>query len=251
MSPKLKYYTASLTFLAGIILALIGIGFAVAVNLTRHSDPTQISFTYSIVAFGLAVSLTGLNLMIKQRSVYTNYVIPAGFGLSVLGVLKFALDYPLGWAYPNISYIILLYAGGATILIANSFANAVLNLLEGVPVSIKEEKQPEYTDEDIEREVDRAIEESTRRIVEFSDSGLRFKDVDTEGFRPSKAFTKSRETTRVKDDVDEVRSLRNVQSGKVEVEDDDLDEISDLLKETTINNEEEKGEKKRFRLFGS
>ncbi|MFP3946123.1 MAG: hypothetical protein ACLFVI_04405 [Archaeoglobaceae archaeon] len=251
MSPKLKYYTASLTFLAGIILALIGVGFAVAVNLTRNSEPAQISFTYSMVAFGLAVSLTGLNLMIKQRSVYTNYVIPAGFALCVIGLLKFAFDYPQGWAYPNISYIILLYAGGVTILVANSFANAVLNLLEGVPVSIKGEKQPEYTDEDIEREVDRAIEESTRRIVEFSDSGLRFKDVDMEGFRPSKSFTSSRETTRVKDDIDEVRSLRNVQSGKVEVKDDELDEISDLLKETTINNEEEEEGKKRFRLFGS
>lgn len=251
MSPKLKYYTASLTFLAGVILALIGVGFAVAVNLTRFSDPAQISFTYGIVAFGLAVSLTGLNLMIKQRSVYTNYVIPVGFALCVIGVLKFAFDYPQGWAYPNISYIILLYAGGVTVLVANSFANAVLNLLEGSPVSIKEE-QPQYTDEDIEKEVDRAIEESTRRIVEFSDSGLKFKDVDTEGFRPSEAFNKRREITRVKDDVDEVKSLKNVQSGKVEVEDDDLDEASELLKETTINNEEEKEEKKkRFKLFGS
>lgn len=251
MSSKLKYYAASLTFLAGIILALVGVIFAVAVNLTRSSDPTQIIFTYGVIAFGLVVSLTGLNLMIKQRSVYTNYVIPLGLALCVIGVLKFAFDYPQGWGYPNITYIILLYAGGVTILVANAFANAVLNLLEGVPVSIKEEQQPQYTDEDIEREVDRAIEESTKRIVEFSDSGLRFKDVDTEGFRPSKAFD-NRETTRVKDDIDEVKSLKNVQSGKVEVKDDDLEEVSDLLKETTLNNEEEEEEKKkRFRLFGS
>lgn len=247
MPSKLKYYTASLTFLSGIILALAGVAFAVSVNLTRSSDPSQINFTYGTVAFGLAVSLTGLSLMVKQRSVYTNYVIPLGFVLSVAGVAKFALDYPQGWAYPNITYIILLYAGGITILVANSFANAVLNLIEGKPVSIKEEVH--YTEEDIEREVDRAIEESSRRLVEFSDSGLGFKDVDMQGFRPSRAFGESRGTTRIKDGVEEVKLLQNVESGRVEIEDNELEEVSSLLRDATSINENDKREASRYRRF--
>ncbi|MFP3908310.1 MAG: DUF7139 domain-containing protein [Halobacteriota archaeon] len=245
MTSKFKYYTASLMFLSGIILALLGVVFAVSINLTRFSDPAQISFTYSIVAFGMAVSLTGLNLMIKQRSVYTSYVIPVAFALCTAGAAKFALDYPQEWAYPNITYIILLYAGGATVLVANSFANAVLNLIEGKPVSIKEEIQ--YTDEDIEREVDRAIEESTRRILDFSESGLKFRDVNMQGFRPSRAFTE-RETTRVKDGVDEVKLLQNVESGRVEVEDAELEEVSNLLRATSSKGTEEEDNSK-YRRF--
>ncbi len=247
MTSKLKYYTASLAFLSGIILALAGVAFAVLVNLTRYSDPAQINFTYSIVAFGLAVSITGLNLMVKQRSTYTNYIIPLGFALCAAGVAKFALDYPQGWVYPNITYIVLLYAGGITVLVANSFANAVLNLIEGKPVSIKEEIH--YSDEDIEREVDRAIEESSRRLVEFSDSILGFKDVDMRGFRPSRAFGKSRETTKVKDDVKEAKLLQNVESGRVEIEDNELEEVSSLLRNATSNNEPQKSEESKYRRF--
>lgn len=247
MTSKLKYYTASLAFLSGMILAIVGVAFAVSVNLTRFSDPAQINFTYSIVAFGLAVSITGLNLMVKQRSVYTNYIIPLGFAMCTAGVAKFALDYPQGWMYPNITYIILLYAGGITVLVANSFANAVLNLIEGKPVSIKEEVH--YSDEDIEREVDRAIEESSRRLVEFSDSGLGFKDVDMQGFKPSRAFGEGRETTRVKDDVEEVKQLQSVESGRVTVEDTDLGEVSSLLKDTTSNEKSEKREESKYKRF--
>ncbi|MFO7967416.1 MAG: hypothetical protein R6U44_07435 [Archaeoglobaceae archaeon] len=247
MTSKLKYYTASLAFLSGVILALAGVVFAISVNLTRASDPAQINFTYSLVAFGLAVSIGGLNLMVKQRSVYTNYVIPLGLVLSVAGVGKFALEYPQGWFYPNITYIILLYAGGITILVANSFANAVLNLIEGKPVSIKQEVQ--YSEEDIEREVDRAIEESSRRLVEFSDSGLGFKDVDMRGFRPSSAFEEDRETTRVKDRVEEVKILQDVGSGRVEIVDKDLEKVSSLLRDTTSSDDKEKEEKSRYNRF--
>ncbi len=247
MTSKLKYYTASLAFLSGMILALIGVAFAVSVNLTRSSDSSQISFTYGIVAFGLAVSITGLNLMIKQRSTYTNYIIPLGFALSAAGVAKFAMEYPQGWIYPNITYTIILYAGGITFLVANSFANAVLNLIEGKPVSIKEEVQ--YSDADIEREVDRAIEESSRRLVEFSDSGLGFKDVDMQGFKPGKAFGASRETTRVKDSVEEAKILQNVESGRVTFEDSELDEVSSLLKDATSDRSREENEEKKYRRF--
>ncbi len=239
-----KYYAGSLTFIFGIIIALIGIGFAISVKLTRYSDPSQIEFTYSSVGLGLAVALLGLNLMIKKRAHYVNYITILGISLCSVGLVEFVTYYPQNWKYPYVTYVVISYAVGLALLVGNSFANAVLNLIEGKPVISKKE---ELTEEDIEREVERVISESMDEIVKLSEAGLKFKDVSTEGFRPSKAFFERKDVVVLKDNVREAEILKNLELNRVEVKDKDLDEEIKLLKET-INSSKNKQEKK-FRLF--
>lgn len=239
----MRYYAGSLTFIFGIILALIGIGFAISVNLTRYSDPSQIEFTYGAVGLGLAVALLGLNLMIKQRAYYTNYIIVLGIFLCSVGLAEFVAYYPQNWKYPYVTYVVVPYAVGFALLVGNSFANAVLNLIEGKPV-IKRE----ITEEEIEQEVERVISESMGEIVKLSESGLKFKDVSTEGFKPSKAFFEKKDVVVLEDDVKEAEILKSLEINRVEVKDEDLEEEIKLLKET-INSSKSKKEKK-FRLFG-
>ncbi len=240
---KVRYYCGSLTFLFGIIIALIGIGFAISVKLTRYSDPSQIEFTYSFVGFGLTVALLGLNLMIKRRIGYANYVTLAGIFLCFLGLAEFVIYYPQNWKYPYITYVIVPYAGGLTLLVGNSFANAVLNLIESKPVISKE-----YTEEEIEKEVEKVISESMDKIVRLSESGLKFKDVSIEGFKPSKAFFEKKDVVVSKDKIEEAEILKSLKLNRIEVKDEELDEETELLKET-INSRKGKKERK-FKLFG-
>ena len=240
-----RYYAGSLTFILGIILAIIGVGFAISVKLTRYSDPSQIEFTYTFAGLGLAVALLGVNLMIKKRTHYVNYITILGIILCSLGLAEFVIYFPQNWKYPYVTYVVVPYALGVALLVGNSFANAVLNLIEGKPVVSRRE---EITEEDIEREVERVISESMEEMVKLSEAGLKFKDVSTEGFRPGKAFFEKKDVVVLKDDVEEAEILKNLEQNRVEVKDEELEEDIKLLKETISSEKEKKG--KKFRLFG-
>jgi hypothetical protein len=230
------YYLASLVFLAGLLLSVTGIAFSIYVNLSRISDPGEIRLAFGLIGVGLAVTLTGLNMMIRFRSEYSTYAVIAGFLLSSAGIAGFIFIYPDLWYYPNVSYVVTAYTVGIALLVGNSFANVVLNLIEKKPVM-----REEFSPEEIEKEVERVIDESMRRIIEFSDSGLRFRDVDTAGFRLGRTFDEKRGEMRViGDSVPEVEALRLLKTGTIEVDDKEIDTDSKLLKEVISREEDRK-----------
>ena len=230
------YYLASLVFLAGLLLSVTGIAFSIYVNLSRISEPGEIRLAFGLIGAGLAITLAGLNMMIRFRSEYSVYVVIAGFLLSLAAIAGFISIFPDLWYYPNVSYVVAAYTLGIALLVGNSFANVVLNLIEKKPVM-----REEFSPEEIEREVERVIDESMRRIIEFSDSGLRFRDVDTAGFRPSRSFGERRgETKVVGDSVPEVEALRLLKTGSIEVEDKEIETDSKLLKDVISREEDRK-----------
>ena len=232
MNIRAKYYFGSLTFLAGIILSIIGIGYAAFIHLSRISNPFDIRLTYGLIGVGLFVTLAGLNTMIRGRVNFSNYLTAAGVALAAIGVFSFILSYPENWKYPNVTYIVATYACGICILVGNAFAKVILNLIEEKS-TVKEEIS--------EEEIEKAIDESLKRVLEFSETTFKFRDVSTEGFRPGKAFMFDRgKTVRVKDEVSEVEELKKIRGEKIRVKDESVEDATKLLKETIKKKEDKK-----------
>ncbi len=230
MSVRAKYHFASMTFIAGIILSIVGIGYGIFVHLSRTSDPCEIRLTYGLVGVGLLVTLSGLNAMMKSRVSYSRYITLIGAVVSVVGVISFLISYPENWMYPFATYVIATYSCGICILIGNAFAKVVLNLIEEKTV-VKEEIA--------EEEIEKVIDETMKRVVDFSDTSIKFKDVSTEDFKPGKAFFEKDKIVKVKDDVSEVYELRKIKESKVEIKDEEIDDIANMLRET-IKKEKDK-----------
>ncbi len=224
MNIRAKYYFASLTFLAGIILSIIGIGYATFIHLSRISNPFDIRLTYGLIGVGLFVTLAGLNAMIRGRLNVSSYITALGVTLASIGVVAFLLSYPENWKYPNVTYIVATYACGICVLVGNAFAKVILNLIE---------EKSKVKEEISEEEIEKVIDESLKRVVEFSETTLRFRDVSTEGFKPGKAFMFDRgKTIKVRDEVSEVEELKRIRGERVEIRDEEVEDATKLLKET-------------------
>lgn len=239
MKSKMSHYFASMTLLSGFILALMGIGFALSVNLTRRSDPGEIAITYTFIGFGLSLILIGINLMIVEPKEYHRYVVGGGFVLSWVGMGAFYLIYPEGWKYPNVTFVAVAYAMGICLLAGNAFANTVLYQIEErarLLLQEKNDKEKVITDEDIDKEVQKTLERSFSRDDEFSSFNLGIKDEGYD-FILGKAFTSSEEKKiTFKDDVSEVENLKYSRGEKLEIDDEGLDSASMLLAQA-INND--------------
>jgi len=218
------YYVGSVTFAAGIVLLAVGTAFITIFRIHYGSEPEKIILTFIFTGVGATLILAGINLMMRQTR-YGYCIVGASAFTSLLALLIFTANYPHNWRYPLISYILALYVVGFLALLGNAFANSILWMIEGKPEAVVGREGEEikiYTDEEIERD----IEEATRKSIELSASELKFKEPGVEEVKFGKAFRESRgDTIRVKDDIGEAISLRKTinhgereKSGSVEVE---------------------------------
>lgn len=230
-------------FLSGLILSISAIGFAMMVNLKRISDPSEIITTYSLLGIGLSFVLLGINLMISQRrpyGLYSNWVMIFGFLFSISGVVSFALIYPHDWVYPNVSYVSFAYASGICLLSGNAFGNSVVKLIEEHSRQLLEtETKENYSVDDIEKEVEKTLSESFSGNTGFSAFNLDIK-ANKSDFVPGKILRDSAENKiEVKDSINEVKSLKNTMSGKVEVDDCSIELTTKMLSATLEQSAEE------------
>lgn len=238
MKSKISHYFASMALLSGFLLALTGIVYALSVNLTRRSDPGEIAITYGFIGFGLAFILTGINLMVKNPKEYHLHIVGAGLALNCTGIVAFLALYPQGypvWVYPNVTYVAVVYAAGACLLAGNAFANTVLTQIEERARQISEiesEKIKSHSEDEIEREVQRTLENSLTGKDGFSKFNLALKDIEYD-FILGKGLQESEKKITVQDDIPEVENLRFASTGKLEALDDGLDSASLLLARAT------------------
>jgi len=240
---ELIYYVGSFIFGAGIVLLLIGTAFVMIFEIHSKSDPGEIVLTTVLVALGIALILIGINMMIRQTK-YGKYIMIASSLMSLIAVLIFALNYYRNWYYPIISYIIALYVTGFSMLVGNAFANITAWMIHGKTeiVTSGEDKAKIYTDEEIQRD----IEEATRKSMELAASELQFEIGGMENIKIGKAFHESRGTvTRVKDDMDESLTLKQTISpgetekwGSIGIDKDSI-QLSKAL-------EDQKAEKRKY-----
>ncbi len=237
--------------LSGFLLALAGIVYALSVHLTR-SDPGVI-VTYSSMGLGLSLILTGINLMIKEPKEYHYYMIGGGLVLNFVGVGAFLMLYPGGWHYPNVTYVAGTYVAGTCLLAGNAFANSVLNQIEERARQLFEKKAEDtqkYSEDEIEKEVQRTLERSFSESDGFSSFNLGIKKENCD-FILGKALTDSEEKRIVvKDDISEVESLKLARSGKLKLNDDGLDSASLLLAQA-ISTDSATQSKEKKGIFGT
>ncbi len=218
------YYVGSVIFVVGIALLAAGAAFVMILRIHYGSEPTKILLTLISMGVGATLILTGINMMMRQAR-YGYCVVGVSAIISLLALYIFTSNYPHNWYYPIISYVLALYITGFLMLVGNAFANTILWMIAGKSEAVvrgEGEEMKIYTDEEIERD----IEEATRKSIELSASELKFKELSVGEVRFGKAFRETRgNTTRVKDDIGEAKSLRKainpgerMRFGSVEVE---------------------------------
>jgi len=201
------YYLGSAVFVIGIVLILIGTALVMLFQIHYESQPEQILYTIVAIATGITMILIGINLMIKQTK--KGYAIIAiSIVFSAIAVFLFATNYLENFYYPLVSFIFGFYVIGFLALLGNAFANVIIWIIGNKPTYITEEKEKPriYTDEEIQRD----IEEATKKSLEAAVADLQFELEDLpSGLVVGKAAPKDPGTViRVKDDIDEVLSLR-------------------------------------------
>ncbi|RZN13513.1 MAG: hypothetical protein EF812_07490 [Methanosarcinales archaeon] len=219
---SLIYYAGSAIFASGIALFAVGTAFIMMQKIHYGSEPEKIFLSSIFIGVGATMILTGMNMMMRQTR-YGYHLIGAGTFASLFALLVFTYNYPQKWYYPLINYVLALYVVGLLVLVGNAFANVVLWMIEGKPDTVmRREVQRIYTDEEIERD----IEDATRKSIELSASELIFKEPYAKDVKYGKIFHEKRgTTTRIKDNLDEVTSLvktvnpgERIKSGSAEIE---------------------------------
>ncbi|CAD6495117.1 MAG: hypothetical protein EMLJLAPB_01209 [Candidatus Argoarchaeum ethanivorans] len=218
----LIYYAGSAIFASGIALLALGVAFIMMQKIHYGSEPGEIFLSSIFIGVGATMILTGMNMMMRQTR-YGHYLVGASTFASLFALLVFTYNYPQKWYYPLINYVLALYVVGLLVLVGNAFANVVLWMIEGEPgVAVRKEELRIYTDEEIERD----IEDATRKSIELSASELTFKEPYAEDVKYGRIFRETRgTTTRIKDNLDEVTSLvktvnpgGRIKSGSAEIE---------------------------------
>jgi len=204
----LSYYLGSVFFMAGIALLAMGVAFIIIFKIHYTSLSEEILLTAVFMGVGIILILTGINLMMKQTK-YGYGIVGGSAFLSLSALSLFVYVYPDKWYYPFISYIFSLFVAGFLVLMGNAFANVTLKMIGNRIESVlgKEEKAEEkiYTDEEIERD----IEEATRKSVDAAIDKLDFTLTDSKDLTLGASCTEVRgNIVRVKDDIDEARILK-------------------------------------------
>ena len=235
------YYVGSMFFVAGIALVALGSAFVMIFQIHYGSEADKILYTALFLGTGITLILIGINLMIKQTK-KGYYVVGVSAFISSFALLIFATNYLHNWYYPLVSYVLASYVIGFLALLGNAFANVTLWIIEKSPgPMVREEKLTKtYTDEEIQRD----IEEATRKSIEATASGLQFEVDDTRDLKLGKSSPRNCGLiTRVKDNIDEIMSLRQTMTpgatdkwGSIGV-----DKVSTQLAETMMQKKVEKG----------
>ena len=233
----LVYYVGSAIFASGIVLLAAGVAFVMIQRIHYGSEPEKIILSSALLCVGVTMILAGINMMMRQTR-YGYHIVGASAFASLFAILMFIYNYPQKWYYPFINYVIVLYIVGFLVLVGNAFANVVLWMIESKPGAIaRKEAGKIYTDEEIERD----LEEATRKSIEISASELKFKEPPVEDVRFGRAFRETRGTTiRFKDNVDEATSLmktishsERIKSGSAEI-DSASKNLVDILRMGTV-----------------
>jgi hypothetical protein len=238
----LIYYVGSLVFAAGVALLAIGAAIVMICRIHYRSEPEKIFLSAIFMGAGVIMILTGINMIMKQTK-YGYQIVTLSACMSFVGLLIFSLNYPEKWFYPLINNVVALYVGGFLTLLGNAFANVVLWMIhskeEPVALERKKWKSKEYTDDEIERD----IEDATRKSIEATAAEIKFKVGDGAGnIRVGKAFHKKRgDITRVKDDINEAKSLLKTinpqekeRSGSAEIDSISL-QLSEAMKQQPVD----------------
>ncbi|MBS3778119.1 MAG: hypothetical protein KGY50_02360 [Candidatus Thermoplasmatota archaeon] len=163
------YYFGTLIFVAGIIL----IGFASAsimfFQIHYESEAKLITDTVTYMGVGLLCVSLGINFMLRQsKKGYISFLIGSLFAMIAIGMFYFS--YETNWYYPTISYILLSYLVGFLLLMGNAFGHVTLWILrknqETVPNNQHLEPKHTYTDEEIERDIDKAVKQSMQHAAD-------------------------------------------------------------------------------------
>ena len=246
----LVYYVGSASFASGVVLLAAGVAFVMMQRIHYGSEPGKVILASVLLCVGTTMILAGINMMMRQTR-YGYYLVGASAFASLFAILLFTYNFPQEWYYPFINYVIVLYIVGFLVLVGNAFANVVLWMIESKPGAIaRKEAEKIYTDEEIERD----IEDATRKSIELSASELTFKDPPMEDVRLGRVFNETRgTTTRFKDDLSEVTSLMDtispgerIKSGSAEIESASKN-LADILKTGTVERSKSKELKDKVR----
>ena len=184
--------------------------------------------------------------------------------MSFGALVIYRVYYPSGWYYPLISYVLLSYILGFLLLIGNAFGNVILFIIGNstgplIEKTVNPDRQKSYTDEEINKDIDDAV----KRSMEIALSDLKFSDDDLKDIKFGKAYKDNPGVvTRVRDDIDEVITLKMAINPRDTEEDGskDIDNISSQLDKFIMQepsadnvkiNKQFRVKHKRFRLFSS
>lgn len=201
------YYLGSTIFVAGIALMILGVVLVFLFQIHYGSQPEEIMYTIISIASGIILILIGISLMMRQtRKGYV--IVVVSVICSLLSMFLFITNYLQNWYYPLVSYVFGLYVIGFLALLGNAFASVIVWIIGNGPSYNVEEKErsPLYTDEEIQRD----IEEATKKSLETAVAELQF---ELGGISDDLVVGKNAPKIpgtiiRVKDDIDEVLSLR-------------------------------------------
>ena len=200
------YYLGSIVFVSGILLVILGSALAMIHELRYASERVEILYDILSISIGIIMILIGINLMIRQTKKGYLFII-ASIVVSSLAIYLFYTNYLSNFYYPLISYIFGLYVIGFLLLIGNSFASVIVWIIgnRSADRTILKEKKHIYTDEEIQRD----IEEATKKSIETAVEQLQFDLVDLpKDIIAGKTVPKSPGTViRIKDDMKEVLNL--------------------------------------------
>ena len=199
------FYVGTLFFIAGIILLILGSISVIFFQVNYKTESEIILTIVSLIGIGLLLVALGINCMIHQWKHGSKVSI---FGLLfILGSLVlFLLNFQDNWYYPTISYILIFYIIGLILLMGNAFGNVTLLLISSPKEqsfgSIKETKY-EYTDEEIQKDIDEAVKNSLLKAAD----DLQFDLIDTKKLKVGNADFGSETVVKVKDDMRESHNL--------------------------------------------
>jgi len=236
------YYIGSMLFAVGI--SLIGLGTALIMIFQLHysSDPQEILYTVLSLGTGITLIMLGINLMIRE-SLRGYIIVGISAILSTIAIVIFYTNYLSNWFYPLIGYVFGVYVISFLILMGNAFANVILWIMEKTPATSGkvQEQSRIYTDEEIQRDID----EATKRAVELAAANLQFEiDSIPENSRFDKLVMGVRgHITRVKDDITEAVALtQTIHPGSTEKWGSiGIDKASEALAKTVTQKKEETG----------
>lgn len=236
------YYLGTLFFVAGSILLAFASASIMFFQIHYESSAKLIADTVTYMGIGLVFVSFGINLMLRQSK--KGYVIfSTGTVFSLIAITLFYINYETNWFYPTISYILLSYLFGFLLLMGNAFGHVTLWILrknqETVPAPAFQTKK-EYTDEEIQKDIDEAIKQSLEQAAER----LQFDLSDSPTFKVSHS-SNSETVIRCKDDMNETMVLQQtLNPGDVEKwGGTGVDKASSLLAETL---QEDISKKKSF-----
>lgn len=201
------YYLGSAVFVIGIVLIILGTALVMLFQIHYGSKPEEILYTIVSIAIGITLILIGINLMIKQtKKGYA--IVVASTVSSLLAIFLFTTNYLQNWYYPLVSYVFALYVIGFLALLGNAFASVIIWIIGNRPsYSVEEKVKPRlYTDEEIQRDIDEATKKSLETAV--AELQIELEELPDDMVVGKYAPKTPGNIIRVKDDIDEVLSLR-------------------------------------------